>query len=1143
MTISVDTILNNIISEELDFLNKQKPKKNFKFPCSICNSSVNSNQKALQCDTCDLWVHIKCDEVTEKTYKEYMENENKKNESWNCLVCKIKQNHKIFPFTLYNEVDLKNINNSETMRIFENLPTFEIVSEISKFSNTSSHDVDDNIHVNINDEYYPIDKLHQKLDTSKSNKRNNSTFNVFHSNLNGLEAHFENLHQFLSGVPKDFDVINITETSQKNNENFKANVSITGYNSFFTSSLSNKGGAGMYVKNVYNSIERTDLITQHKDYETSWVEIKNNKSKNIICGCIYRHPRSDLEEFYKYLENCLLILSKENKDVYISGDFNIDLLKIKTKPVFQKFYDLLTSNGYLPLILKPTRVVGSSATVIDNIYTNCFEYNQHSGNILISFSEHFSQFVTVMRTKPDFKDTHIYQRDYSKFNGNSFRDDVSIQEWNNQLHDVDNQFNDFYWRLEGCVNRHAPIKKLNKKEIKLNSKPWITQRIKRLIQQRDRFFNRKKRQPNNVNVERAYKLFRNRVKRELNTSKKDHYVRYFEENLNNMKKTWEGIRAIINTNSTTNNKISQIKINDKIIDDPKAVATGLNDFFVNVGPKTEKDIPITPPEKIPPENFLQNRNQLNFMVAHISTEEVLDIIKSLNANKSTGPSSIPVKLLLIIPDLIILPLCKIINTSFLTGKFPQALKIVKVVPIYKGGSPEDVNNYRPISLLSIFDKIIEKLMHKRLYDFLEDNNILFENQFGFRKHKSTIHALIKITEEIRESIEKNKYGCGIFIDLRKAFDTVNHKILLKKLEHYGVRGKPLKWFESYLSDRKQYVYLNGHASDSKGISCGVPQGSVLGPLLFLIYINDLPNISNKLKFFLFADDTNIYFEAKNLNTLEKVINKELKSLHQWLSVNRLSLNIGKTNFVIFHPYNKPVKEFITIKINKKAIKEEKYVKYLGILIDSTLSFNFHIDNICKKISRAIGVMYKIRYYVNSSILKNLYYALIYPHILYGIQVWGSTFNYLTNRIMVLQKKCIRMMTFNDGNFVRDGPRAHTAPLFKLLNILPLAKVYMLRICLFVFECIKDESPLFKCWFTLNNALHNHNTRSNSNSQLENYTIMNSNNIFIPYTRTSYGKKSVKLEGSRLWNNIPQEIRGIRSLNAFSNVLKKYLSTS
>ena len=225
-------------------------------------------------------------------------------------------------------------------------------------------------------------------------------------------------------------------------------------------------------------------------------------------------------------------------------------------------------------------------------------------------------------------------------------------------------------------------------------------------------------------------------------------------------------------------------------------------------------------------------------------------------------------------------------------------------------------------------------MHKRLNDFLELHNAIHPLPFGFRKRHSTAHALTSLTEKIKQTVDDGKFGCGIFIDLKKAFDTVNHGILLKKLEHFGVRGVPLDWFTSYLTNRKQYVSVHGNISETLEVGCGVPQGSVLGPLLFLIHINDLPKVSKKLTFFLFADDTNIYYESQDLTEIQKTVNKELRKVRKWLDSNRLGLNFSKTNFVIFHsPRNKPDSQII-LKFRKKKISQETCVKFLGLLLDS-----------------------------------------------------------------------------------------------------------------------------------------------------------------------------------------------------------------
>ena len=393
------------------------------------------------------------------------------------------------------------------------------------------------------------------------------------------------------------------------------------------------------------------------------------------------------------------------------------------------------------------------------------------------------------------------------------------------------------------------------------------------------------------------------------------------------------------------------------------------------------------------------------------------------------------------------------------------------------------------------------------------------------------YFLIEIVENIRNCTENKNYGCGIFIDLKKAFDTVNHDILINKLEHYGVRGNGLNWFSSYLSNRSQFVTLNNTNSDTKHITCGVPQGSVLGPLLFLIYINDLPNISNKMKFFLFADDTNIFFEASDLNVIQYTVNNELKKLSFWLNANRLALNIAKTNFVIFAPINKP-KQNVTLLINKQAISQNNYVKYLGVLIDSKLSFSNHISTILKKTSRAIGIMYKIRNFVTRPILISIYYSLIYPFLIYAIPVWGVANEIYMKPLHILQKKVVRLITFNDEILRPAGPLIHSAPIFNELQIITIYDIFKAQTTKFVYECINYISPPQFLGYYEHVPAH-HNTMASRN-----------NNLKIPFARTTtYGLNSIKNIGARIWNKIPVDIHNAASVKSFSKNLKKYLITN
>ena len=371
--------------------------------------------------------------------------------------------------------------------------------------------------------------------------------------------------------------------------------------------------------------------------------------------------------------------------------------------------------------------------------------------------------------------------------------------------------------------------------------------------------------------------------------------------------------------------------------------------------------------------------------------------------------------------------------------------------------------------------------------------------------------------------------------------------MLVKLEHYGIRGALLKWFESYLTDRKQYVYHNGIASSMESITCEVPQGSVLGPLLFLIYVNDLPNISDKLRFFLFADDTNIYYDSDDLVELEKTVNQELRKLSQWLNINRLALNVGKTNFVIFRA-NKRVYHNVTLILNRKAIEQKDHVKYLGVLMDEHLNWKKQIANVTKKISRGIGILAKLRSYLDPKLLKNIYYSIVYSHLSYGVEAWGSACATDLEKILILQKKAVRILTGNKyfqiyGEEAAALPRSE--PLFKTLEILKFEDIFKVSIGKFVYLTLARENPtVFWEWFTYSHLIHSHATSSSTNVNRTHYfdvgTVEQSKFLFTKRPHlANYGSKMVQVYGPQLWNSLPKEIHDSTSLDTFKNKIKSY----
>ena len=544
-----------------------------------------------------------------------------------------------------------------------------------------------------------------------------------------------------------------------------------------------------------------------------------------------------------------------------------------------------------------------------------------------------------------------------------------------------------------------------------------------------------------------YKSYRNIIVSLTRRSKTNHYSRFFSVNATNMLKVWEGIKEIIGSDSKSSP--SSIRVNGHLTSDPETVANGFNNFFTSIADTVRSNIGPTNRHF---SHYLNNSNRNSIFLNRTSPAEVLLTINSLSSTKSSGPHSIPPKILhLIKPDLSV-PLSFLFNLSFESGLFPNLLKLTKVIPVFKNkGSPLEISNYRPISLLSNVEKILEKLMYSRVVSFLDLHQTFFKRQFGFRKSHSTSHTLINIVERIRKTLDEGNFACGVFVDLQKAFDTVDHSILISKLNHYGIRGIANNWFKSYLSNRSQFVSISSSKSTIKIIPHGVPQGSVLGPLLFLIYINDLHRAIFSSETFHFADDTHLLHFNSDLLSLCNRVNRDLRSLQSWLKANKISLNAGKTEFLIFR-HNRKILPFNPyLKIGGKKLFQSSNIKYLGVLIDPHLNWKAHISLLSNKLARTNGIISKLRHYVSTKTLINVYYALFNSHLQYGCQLWGLTESTISRPIFNLQKKALRLITFNNL-------RCPSSPLFLNLKILKTFDLVKSLNISFVHKFLNNKLP-------------------------------------------------------------------------------------
>ena len=752
------------------------------------------------------------------------------------------------------------------------------------------------------------------------------------------------------------------------------------------------GGVTLYINESIPYKNRNELEHFDSELESLFIEISKEvfqTSCDIIIGVLYRMPNSSIEVFNDRITDILNVANRENKLIYLLGDINIDFLKTDEHSPTSSFVDTLYSYNVFPLITKPTRVTKTSATLIDHILTNNLDSeSRHKQGILCTdISDHYAVFHISKNNKNlnDNTVVPILKRDMRLQNVQTFVNEINAVNWEQVTESNDPQmaYSEFHKIISLNYNKSFPYRKLTKKYH--NNKPWLTASLKESIRVKNKLYKNRNKGSNHEERLAHYKMYRNKLNHILRAAERKHFKDQILEHKANLKKSWQIIKMVINKRKYKR-PCAEFKYNGKTIKDGVEISNKFNNFFVNVGSTLASAIPASTRSPI---DYIRANTMSQLHLSTATENEVLNIIGNFK-NSSAEWDELKPNIMKNIRFCVKMPLTHICNLSFQKGVFPTELKIANVVPIYKSGDEMIFTNYRPVSVLPVFSKLLERLMYNPLIEFINANNLLYEYQFGFQKGKSTHMALIVLIDKITEALDQGNCVIGIFIDFSKAFDTVNHKLLLQKMKLYGIQGTANQWFHDYLSNRYQYVTYNGVKSKQEIITCGVPQGSILGPLLFLLYVNDLYLVTKASLPVLFADDTNIFITGKNSKEMCDKINEDLENIREWLCCNKLSLNILKTHYMVFTPRNKVVND-IDICINDVPIERVYVTKFLGIQIDSQLNWKKHIDYICKKLSKCVGIIAKARKKLYKSSLITLYYSFAYPCFIYCNHVWGNTF--------------------------------------------------------------------------------------------------------------------------------------------------------
>ena len=937
-------------------------------------------------------------------------------------------------------------------------------------------------------------------------------FRMASLNINQLTTHIDELRILLAN--NDIDIISINET--KLNESIRDHeVHIPGYEVIRRDRLKKcGGGVCFYVKNSINFTVRNDL---HMDaIENLCLEVHKPNSKSFVIVTWYRPPNSPIGIFSPF-ESLIGKLDSENVEFFVLGDMNCDMITTRYDNDTSKLRSIADVYGLEQLISEPTRITPTSSTLIDLIYTNCSDKIACSGVCHIGISDHSMVYVYGKLALNGMSNGHnsITYRNFRNFDRQSFRHDILSQCWDNvyESSNPNEMWEQWKCTFLAIADKHAPLKTMR---VRSRSSPWITSELKDLMHNRD-ILKIKASKTNDPTDWALFKKQRNTVNKQIRSAKQVYYQNSFNKHTSNCRKTWQTINELTSRKSGKPS-VASLKVNGLTITNSLELSNEFNNHFANIGPKLASEINCDSGSY---QRYLTVTDK-RFKLQPTNPNKVFSLLNKLDKSKATGLDKISARIVRECADLICVPICDIFNQSISQGIFPDDWKYARVTPLYKQGDRGDVNNYRPISVIPIVAKVFERIVYEQLYAYLEEHDILCQNQSGFRANHSTVTALLEATDSWAYNIDNGKINGVIFLDLKKAFDTVDHQILLSKLSYYGIHGKSFKWFQSYLENCTQKCSVNGSLSNSCSLTCGVPQGTILGPLLFLLYINDLPNCLSNCKPRMYADDTHLTYASSNLENLQFCLNEDLANVFDWLQANKLTLNMTKTEFMLIGSRQRlnTLTTSPIIRMNSTQVSKVSATKSLGVMIDDKLDWHDHIEKLTKKIASGIGALKRIRHLIPASTLHLIYQALIKPHFDYCDIVWGNCGKTLRDKLQKLQNRAARVLTFSNYD-------ADTTELLEFLGWKNLARQQEIHKATMMFRCLHGLAPEYLCSkFTWRDPAYN--LRDSENK------------LNVPLPRTNYYRNSFSYNGATLWNSLPCDIRNIESLGVFKRKINDIL---